>query len=113
MLQATAMRSTIAAALLFASTLSAQQANTGVIFGILSDRVAHLVASAPVTAKNNQTGQTYAVTSGDTGEFRIIGLPAGEYTLSVHINTVGDFAQSPMKVAANGSVRLDIILPLP
>ena len=107
------MRSTIAAALLFAATLPAQQTNTGVIFGILSDSVAHLVASAPITARNVETGQTYAFTSGGSGEFRLTGLPAGEYAVSVHINTVGDFPQPPMKVTANASLRLDIILPLP
>jgi hypothetical protein len=106
------MRSS-AAFLLLVTTLLAQETNTGVIFGILSDSVAHLVASAPITAKNAETGRTYTVNSGSTGEFRITGLPAGEYTVSVNINSVGNFPQPPIKVTANGPVRFDIILPLP
>jgi hypothetical protein len=106
------MRS-IAALLLLATTLSAQETNTGVIFGILSDSVAHLVAGAPITAKNAETGRTYTVNSGPAGEFRITGLPAGEYTVSVRINSIGTFPQPPMKLTGNGPVRFDIILPLP
>ena len=106
------MRS-IAALFLLSITLSAQQTNTGVIFGILSDSVAHLVASAPITARNADTGRTYTVNSGGTGEFRITGLPAGEYVVSVTINSVGTFSQPPVKVAGNTAVRFDVILPLP
>lgn len=103
----------IAALLLLVSTLFAQETNAGVIFGILSDSVAHLVASAPITAKNADTGRTYTVNSGRTGEFRITGLPAGEYTISVSINSIGAFSQPPVKVTGQGPVRFDIILPLP
>jgi Carboxypeptidase regulatory-like domain len=106
------MRS-IAALFLLATTLAAQETNTGVIFGILSDSVAHLVASAPITAKNAETGRAYTVNSGRTGEFRITGLPAGEYAISVMINSIGTFSQPPVKVTGNGPVRFDIILPLP
>jgi hypothetical protein len=103
----------IAAFFLLAISVSAQETNIGVIFGILSDSVAHLVASAPITAKNAETGRTYTVASGPTGEFRIIGLPPGEYTISVNINSIGAFPQPPVKVTGNGPVRFDIILPLP
>jgi Carboxypeptidase regulatory-like domain len=98
---------------LLATTLCAQSTNTGVIFGVLSDRVAHLVASAPITAKNAESGRIYTVNSGPTGEFRITGLPAGEYTVSVEINLIGTFSQPPTKVAGNDPVRFDIMLPLP
>jgi hypothetical protein len=106
------MRS-IAAFFLLVTTLPAQETNTGAIFGILSDSVAHLVASAPITAKNAETGRTYTVNSGPAGEFRITALPVGEYTVSVNIGSVGNFPQPPMKVTANRPVRFDIILPLP
>jgi hypothetical protein len=106
------MRS-LAAFLLLVTALSAQSTNTGVIFGILSDSVAHLVASAPITAKNAGTGRTYTVNSGPAGEFRITGLPAGEYTVSVMINSIGAFPQPPVKISGNDPVRFDIILPLP
>ena len=79
----------------------------------LSDSVAHLVASAPITARNLDTGRTYTVNSGATGEYRIAGLPSGNYTVSVRINSVGTFAQQPLTVAGNNTVRFDIILPLP
>jgi Carboxypeptidase regulatory-like domain len=106
------MRS-IVALFLLATTPLALETNTGVIFGILSDSVAHLVASAPITAKNTETGRTYTVNSGRTGEFRISGLSPGEYTISVTINSIGALSQPPVKVAGNGPVRFDIILPLP
>lgn len=106
------MRS-IAAFVLFATALSAQRTDNGVIFGLLSDSVAHLVASAPITARNTETGRVYTVKSGLTGEFRISGLAAGEYVISVNIGIVGDFTQPPVKVTASGPQRFDIILPLP
>ena len=106
------MRTFLTIATLLAAPAAFSQSN-GVIFGLLSDNVAHLVASAPIEAKNVDTGATFKIESGATGEYRITGLPAGDYILTVSINTIGNFAQPKLKVTDAGPVRFDIILPLP
>ena len=90
-----------------------QEAPSGSIFGILTDSVAHLVANAPMEAKNIDTGMVFRVQSGEVGLYRFTGLPAGTYEVTVRINHLGDFVQ-PRKLSVTGSpVRFDVILPLP
>jgi hypothetical protein len=109
------MRTLILALCLFLPVTQALSQNeaSGVIFGLLSDNVAHLVSNAPIEARNVATGAEYNVTSGPVGQYRITGLPAGDYRVTVHINLIGDFPQSTIKVADAGPTRLDIVLPLP
>lgn len=101
------------AALILTLPVLAQQIPSGAIFGLLSDNVAHLVASAPMHARNVATGAVFDVTSGDAGHYRFIGLPPGEYEVTVRIDQVGDFPQKRVVVKEDQPTRLDIILPLP
>ena len=101
-------------AILFLSLpLLAQVIPSGAIFGLLSDNHAHLVASAPIHARNVSTGAVFDVSSGDAGQYRLIGLPAGEYEVTVSINQIGDFVQKRVVVKEDQATRFDIILPLP
>jgi hypothetical protein len=102
-----------AIAMLMAIPAVPQGTSSGSIFGLVSDRLAHLVASAPIEAKNLNTGDKYQVVSGPTGEYRISALPKGDYELTVKINTAGDFVQRHVTVDLAEPVRFDIILPLP
>jgi hypothetical protein len=109
------MRTLLLAFCLFlpVSQALSQNQGSGVIFGLLSDSVAHLVSSAPIEATNVATGVAYKFTTGPVGQYRITGLPAGDYRVTVHINLIGDFPQAPIKVTDAGQTRLDIVLPLP
>jgi predicted XRE-type DNA-binding protein len=99
--------------LVLISSAAFSQAATGSIFGLVSDSVAHLVASAPVEAKNLDTGMVFRSQSGEAGLYRFTGLTAGTYEVTVKITNVGDFVQQAKLTVKDAPVRLDVILPLP
>ena len=72
------------ATLIFASTLALaqSQATTGNIEGRVLDPQGAAVPNATVTAKNQQTGIEKSVTTDETGEYRLIFLPPGPYTVT-------------------------------
>jgi hypothetical protein len=109
------MRATLIAVCLalVSSAAFSQQASTGSIFGLVSDSVAHLVANAPVEAKNLDTGMVFRSQTGEVGLYRFTGLPPGTYQVTVSINHIGDFVQQAKISLIDAPVRLDVILPLP
>jgi hypothetical protein len=108
------MRATLLAfCLVLISSVAFSQEATGSIFGIVSDSVAHLVASAPVEAKNLDTGMVFRSQSGEVGLYRFTGLTGGTYEVTVKITNVGDFVQHARLGVKDAPVRLDVILPLP
>ena len=101
----------LAACLVLVSTLAFSQQSSGSVFGLVSDRAARLVASAPIQAKNVDTGATFEAYSGETGLYRLNGLPPGTYELSINVPGAGTFVQPRIRAAAGTPVRFDIILP--
>ncbi len=55
----------------------------GSIVGTVTDQTQAVVPGAGITIVNDNTGLTRTTTSGSAGEYTIIDLPAGTYTLSV------------------------------
>ena len=106
------MRSVFTAVCLFmVSTVAFSQQTTGGIFGLVSDRVAHLVASAPIEARNVDTGVTFKTDSSETGLYRLNGLPPGTYEISVSVTGAGNFVQQRISrtfaVGPNFGLNLD------
>ena len=102
----------IAVCLVLISTVGFSQENKVRIFGLLSDRAARLVASAPIEATNVDTGAKFETDSGETGLYKLNGLPPGTYVISISVTGVGDFVQQRVNVTGTTPVRFDIILPL-
>src|SRR5213595_2152088 len=76
------------------SIVAQSQANSGNIEGRVLDPNGAAVAGATVTATNQQTGLEKSATTNNEGDFSIILLPPGVY--SVRTNA-GGFAQSAIK----------------
>jgi hypothetical protein len=102
----------IALCLALVSTAASPQEIKGGVFGLISDRAARLVASAPIEAKNVDTGAKFETDSGETGLYKLNGLPPGTYELSISVTGVGNFVQQRIQVTGTKPVRFDIILPL-
>jgi hypothetical protein len=100
------------AGLVLISTAAFPQEKQSGIFGLISDQAARLVANAPIEAKNVDTGVKFDTDSGETGLYRLNGLPPGTYELSISVTGVGDFVQQRVKVTGTKPVRFDIVLPL-
>src|SRR6266700_7815434 len=76
------------------AALAQSQATTGNIEGRVLDPKDAAVPGATVTATNQQTGLEKSTTTNDQGDFNIILLPPGSYT--VHAGAAG-FSQGEVK----------------
>jgi len=59
------------------------QTVSGTILGTVQDQQGAVIAKATVSAKSTDTGATRTATSDDAGNYRIVGIPAGAYEVSV------------------------------
>jgi hypothetical protein len=67
----------------FTLALSFAQAPTGTVAGVVTDASGAVVANAPVTITNKDTGTTRSLLSGPDGAFSAPSLPAGSYIVKV------------------------------
>ena len=68
--------------ILFTTTAGPARADvTGSILGIVHDASGAVIAGVTVTATNAGTNQTRSTTSDVTGEYRLLALPVGRYTI--------------------------------
>jgi len=84
--------------------LSAQQFE-GAIVGVVKDSSGAVVRQASVTATNLKTSIAFSTKTNEVGEYRILLLPIGTYTLQ--INAAG-FNNASMTVDVHGGDRLQI-----
>src|SRR6516162_7010222 len=91
------MRSSIAC--LFAFALAAfAQSDRGTITGTIADPAGAVIASAPVEAKNVQTGAVYQAGSSATGNY-VVQVPTGTYELSVIVPGFKKFIRANLAVS--------------
>src|ERR1700674_2077277 len=69
--------------LILASTLCFGQAGRSELSGSVQDPSGLPVPNAKVEAENQATMARYAAVSDERGEYHILGLPAGQYVLTV------------------------------
>ena len=87
------------------------QSGTGTIAGTVSDRIGHRIASAPIEARNADTGAEFRSASGDSGQYAL-SLPAGKSDLSVE--AAGHrYIQQGIVVTPERPLRIDVMLALP
>ncbi|HEY0462325.1 MAG TPA: TonB-dependent receptor [Pyrinomonadaceae bacterium] len=96
-----------------ASAIFAQaQVSTADLNGTVTDPNSAIVSGATVTAKSDATGITRTVTANDSGEFSIIGLPPGDYSVTVEAATFKKTVISPVKLTVGQSASLEVKLEL-
>jgi outer membrane receptor protein involved in Fe transport len=96
--------------LFFVSALCFAQSDRGTITGTVSDPAGAVVATAPVEARNTDTGATYPVATSATGNYTIAQLPAGTYELSVTSAGFKKFIRTGLTVQAAQTIRIDATL---
>jgi len=106
------MRAKLAALLcLFAGSVALfGQAGGGTITGTVTDSGGGVVASAPVEAKNAETGSTYPVVTTATGNYSIGQLPVGTYELTVKMTGFKTYIHTNLEVPAAAVIREDVTL---
>ncbi len=91
----------------FASVLVAQS-DRGTITGTVSDPASAVVPSAPVQARNTETGETYSAATSTTGNYTIGQLPPGPYELSVAVPGFKRYTRGGLRVQVAQIVRIDV-----
>ena len=88
------------------------QSSSADLNGTVVDPNGAVVAGATVTAKGSSTGISRTVTANDAGEYSFIGLPPGEYSVTVEAATFKKTVISPVKLTVGQSATLEIKLEL-
>jgi hypothetical protein len=82
------------------------------LFGTVLDPSGLPVAAAAVQARQQSTGTEFPAVSGDRGEYHLLGLPAGEYLLTVRHPGFRVYQQSGIVLRLADQVSLDVRLEL-
>ncbi len=88
------------------------QATAADLVGTVVDPSGAVVPGATVTAKNSATNISKTVTTNDSGEYTIIGLPPGDYEVSAEAATFKKTKISPVKLTIGQSAQLEIKLEI-
>lgn len=102
----------ISLTLMSASLFAQSQATTGDIEGRVLDPNKAVVPNVPVTATNEQTGFERTVNTDDDGNYRLILLPPGQYTVRATAQNFIPFAINHVTVSVGGKTIYDIELAI-
>src|ERR1700732_4347075 len=86
------------------------QSDRGTITGTVSDPAGAVIASAPIQARNVETGALYDVASSTTGNYTLSELPAGVYEISVTVPGFKKSVRQGLTVQVAQTLRIDISL---
>ncbi len=94
----------IAAAIAITPVLAAAQ--SGSLAGLVTDSAKTPLPGAQVSV----VGTRFGATSGLDGRYRVIGIPAGSYT--IRVQRIGALAKSfdNVSISANGEAKLDVVM---
>jgi len=98
--------------LTFAARLSFGQAGRAELFGAIQDPSGLAVGKAKVEAEDQATMVHYSVTSDERGEYHILGLPAGQYTLTIEQAGFRTYKQSGITLRLADRAGIDVKLEL-
>ncbi len=94
---------------LFFSSLVFAQSRTGVLRGQVTDPSGGVVPAITVTA-TGPDGQTQAAQTNEQGQYVFHNLPAGTYTLRIHLKGFADFEEEAIPVAPGKPEVVDVKL---
>jgi hypothetical protein len=86
------------------------QSDRGTITGTLTDAANAVVTGATVSVTHLETGGQYQTATTSTGNYTLVSLPVGTYTLAVDVPGFKKFLQSGIIVAVAQTARIDIVL---
>lgn len=105
---AAALLTAFAAAAAFAQA----QVSSADLNGTVTDPNGAIVAGATVTARSASTGFTRTISSNDSGEFSFIGLPPGQYEVTIEAANFKKSVISPVGLTVGQSATLTVKLEL-
>jgi hypothetical protein len=91
-----------------AAAFSQAQSNAADLIGTVTDPNGAVVAGATITAKNSATGISKTATSDSDGSYRLIGLPPGQYDVTIEAAGFKKVVISAVKLTVGQSAELPI-----
>ena len=104
------MRLRLVVLILTATIAGFAQSDRGTITGTIADPAGAVVANAAIEARNVETGSVYPVASSATGNYTIVQLPAGNYSLTVTVPGFKRYLRQGLTVEAAQTIRIDAAL---
>ncbi len=104
------MRLRLVVLILTATIAGFAQSDRGTITGTIADPAGAVVANAAIEARNVETGSVYPVASSATGNYTIVQLPAGNYSLTVTVPGFKRYLRQGLTVEAAQTIRIDVAL---
>jgi hypothetical protein len=88
------------------------QSNRGAITGTISDSGGALVPGVQVVLTNLETGATFDTVATGTGNYSLLQLPVGTYTLTVEKPGFSKYEQTNIQVQVAVTTRVDVVLKI-
>src|SRR5437016_8106165 len=88
------------------------QAGRAELYGAIQDPAGLAVVNAKVEAEDQATTMRYATVSDGRGEYHLLGLPAGQYVLTVHQPGFRTHRQSGIVLRLAGRTSLNVKLEI-
>jgi Carboxypeptidase regulatory-like domain len=86
---------------------SAAQNITGSIIGQVTDSTGAVVAGAAVTVTDNATAAVRSIETNETGEFRFLSMPTGQYKIDVTKAGFKTYTRNPIDVVVDQATQAD------
>jgi hypothetical protein len=96
--------------LLLPVSLIFAQSDRGTVTGTVTDPAGAVVATAPIVARNIETGVVYQAATSGTGNYTIAALPVGTYEVSVTVSGFKKYTRAGLQVGVAQTLRADIAL---
>ena len=102
--------SSLVAVLLLSASAAFGQTASATVTGTITDAQGAVVANAPVTLKNVETGTVYTGASTDAGNYTVPQLPIGDYNLTVTVAGFKSYSHANLHLSAGQILREDVPL---
>jgi Carboxypeptidase regulatory-like domain len=86
------------------------QSDRGTITGAISDSSGAVVPSAPIEAKNVETGAVYRAAGSSTGNYTLTQLPTGTYEITVAVPGFKSYVRQNLVLPVAQTLRIDVAL---
>ena len=103
---------TVVVCVLFVAAQTHAQNIFGSIVGTVTDPSGAVLPGATVTATDLGTGQKRTVSAGAQGNYSILSLPRGQYTVDIDATGFKHFSRSPIVVNVNQEARVDVAMQI-
>ncbi|MFM2124092.1 MAG: hypothetical protein RL328_543, partial [Acidobacteriota bacterium] len=103
-------RISLFAAFLLTAAVGFGQAGLATVTGTVADATGAVLANAPITVTNLETGQIYRGASSETGNFTVSQLAIGDYDLAVTVPGFKTYTHTKFHLAAAQIMREDVVL---